>query len=167
MNELDENAELHFRTGLKGSLARFILARRAAGDPFDATVVLPCLVFLLSAHLVDTGRLGPWIVSAGLAIAASFAGCWIGICLGPRGVGRAMLRGILVGAFEGAGVVAIVNETVGQAEALRNAFILMWINSFLFSFASYVVGTASDILTVKEIDYQKGAPRRALIHTVI
>ena len=43
-NEQNDGSELHFRRGTRGKLARFILARHTAGDPFDATVVLPCVV---------------------------------------------------------------------------------------------------------------------------
>jgi hypothetical protein len=146
----NDGSELHFRTGVMGRLARFFVARRAVGDPFDATVVLPCLIFLSLVRLSDLGRVDVCVVIAGLVIPASIAGCWIGVCLGIRGQGRAMLRGILVGAFEGAASVALVKETVSQPEALRNTINLIYLNSLFFWFFAMLASTPSDIFVVTE-----------------
>lgn len=140
--------------------------RRAAGDPFDATVVLPCLVFLLLVRLNDLGRVGAWAVIAGLLIPACSAGCWLGVCLGGRALGRAMLRAILVGSFEGGGSVALMKETVHQPEALRYVFNLMYINFVLFFLFSMLGSLPSDILTQTEAEWRKIVARQALIHRI-
>ena len=58
MHKQTDDAEPHFKVGVAGRLARFFIARRAAGDPFDATLVLPCVIFLALARLNDLGRVG-------------------------------------------------------------------------------------------------------------
>jgi hypothetical protein len=162
-----DGSELHFRTGIRGGLARFFVARRMAGDSFDATVILPCLIFLLLVRLNDLGRVDAWTVVAGLVIPAGIAGCWIGVSLGGRALGRAMLRAILIGAFEGAASVALVKETVHQSEALINTFNLMYINFVVFFFFAMLASTPSDILTQTEAEWQKVVARQALIHRII
>src|SRR5215510_2970265 len=107
-------SDLHFRTGVKGRLARSIVARRAAGDPFDATVVLPCLIFLTVVWLNQLGRVDDLFVVPALVIPALLAGGWIGVCLGDRGFVRAWLRGMLVGAVEGAALTGLIKEAISQ-----------------------------------------------------
>ena len=114
-----DGSALHFKTGIKGWLARFFVARRAAGDPWDATVVLPCLIYLAFALLNDRGRVGVPAVIAALLIPACSAGCWMGFCLGDRGIGRGILRGLFVGALEAGAFAAITKSPVGQPEGLR------------------------------------------------
>jgi len=160
------SSDRHFQTGLSGLLARFFVARRAAGDPFDATVVLPCLIFVSLARLNDLGRADFRFVAVGLILPACMAGLWIGSSLGVRGIGRSMLRGILVGAFEGAAIVGIAKEGIAQAEALKNAFNLMYINFVFFWFFSLIVGITSDILIQTEQEWQSTAWRRTLAHKI-
>jgi hypothetical protein len=84
------------------------------------------------ARANDLGRVDDPFVWAGLLIPACLAGCWIGVCLGYRGVGRAMFRGILVGALEGAALIGLVKEAINQPEAIKWAVALMYLNSMLF-----------------------------------
>jgi hypothetical protein len=158
------NGVPHFRVGLAGWLARFFLARRAAGDPFDATLVLPCIIFLVLARLNDLGRVDARAVIAGLVIPASVAGFWIGAAYhGARGVGRAMLRSVLVGAIEGAAVLALVKEVINTPEALHNAFNLIFINFFFFWIFSTTSSTLSNVFTQSEQEWQTVVARRARI----
>ena len=39
--------DLHYKTGLMGRLAQFFVGRRAAGDPYDETLVLPALIVIV------------------------------------------------------------------------------------------------------------------------
>ena len=100
-----------------GRLARFFVARRMAGDPFDATVILPCLIFLSLVRLNDLGRVDDWAVVAGLVVPVSMAGCWLGLCLGGRALGRAMLRGIFVGSLEGGSICCFGRENRASARS--------------------------------------------------
>jgi hypothetical protein len=166
----DRGSDLHFRTGRRGRLARFFVARRAAGDPVDATIVLPCLIFLTLVWFVDTGRINvdqsviiPW----GLFIPAGLAGCWMGVCLGYRGIGRAMLRGILVGAFEGAAFPGLIKAAASQSDWLKLAVILMWANSLLFCTGAIFGSGPNDIFTQTEEEWQKSVPRRAFVRKII
>jgi hypothetical protein len=166
VSRLNTGSDLHFRTGVKGRLARFVVARRAAGDPFDATVVLPCLIFLTLVRLNELGRVDDPFVRAGLFIPACLAGCWMGVCLGYRGLGRAMLRGILVGAFEAAALTGLVKEAITQPKAIQWAVVLMYANAMVFWLGAFFAGGPCDILTVTEEKYQKAAPLRAKVRWI-
>jgi hypothetical protein len=84
--------DLHFQTGVLGRVARFVVRRRAAGDPFDATVVLPLLIFIILLRLNQLGQVDESFVFAGLAIPAVLAGAWMVIRLGsPEGPESARL----------------------------------------------------------------------------
>jgi hypothetical protein len=166
----DRGSDLHFRTGRRGKLARFFVARRAAGDPVDATIVLPCLIFLTLVWLVDTGRINVYqsvIFQCGLFIPAGLAGCWMGVCLGHRGIPRAMLRGILVGAFEGAAFPGLIKAAASQSDWLQLAVVLMWANSLWFWIGSMFSSGLSNIFTQTEEEWQKTVPRRAFISRII
>ena len=163
MNKQTNDAEPHFQVGVAGRLARFFIARRAAGDPFDATLVLPCAIFLVLARLNDLGRVDARAVIAGLVIPASIAGCCIGAALGSRGQGRAMLRAVLVGAIQGAASVAIVNEVISKPEGIRNALNLMYINFVFFWLFSLITAVLSDIFVQSEREWQIVLARRAKI----
>jgi hypothetical protein len=163
MDKQTDGAEPHFKVGVAGRLARFFIARRAAGDPFDATLVLPCAIFLVLARLNDLGRVDARAVIAGLVIPTSIAGFWIGAALGSRGQGRAMLRAVLVGAIEGAASVAIANEILSKPEAIKNALNLMYINLVFFWFFSMITARLSDIFVQSEREWQIVLARRAKI----
>jgi membrane protein DedA with SNARE-associated domain len=51
------------------------------------------MIFLGFALLNDRNYVGVPVVIAALVIPACWAGCWMGFCLGNRGVGRSILRG--------------------------------------------------------------------------
>jgi len=167
VSEQANGSELHFRTGVRGWLARLFVARRAAGDPGDTTVIAPCLIFLILVRLNDLGRVDVSVVIAGLLIPACLAGCWIGMCLGTRGQLRAMLRGFFVGALEGGASVVIVKEAVGQHEALTNTFNLMYLNFVCFWSFSMLASVPSDILTQTEDQWQIVLRRQKEILKVI
>jgi hypothetical protein len=163
MNAHTNGAEPYFRTGVAGWLARFFIARRAAGDPFDATLVLPCIIFLVLVRLNDLGRVDARAVITGLVIPASIAGCWIGAALGTRGQGRAMLRAVLVGGIEGAAYLPLVNEVIDKDTALRTAVNLIYINLALFWFFSLIASVMSEVLVQSEHQWQIVVARRARI----
>jgi hypothetical protein len=146
---------MHFKTGKKGKLARFFAKMHAARDPFDETVVLPSLIFLFLLKLYELGRINAWAFGAGLIIPASLAGLWIGSCLGDRGIFRAALRGVLVGAIEGAGFAAIVKETITQSGALQSGLNLIYINVVFFWLFSAIGASVSNIATLSEEDWQR------------
>jgi len=155
------DVNLHFKTGKKGKLARFFAKIRAARDPFDETVVIPCLIFLWFLRLYELGRINAWAFGAGLIIPASLAGLWIGSCLGDRGIFRAALRGVIVGAIEGAGFAAIAKETLTQSGALQSGLNLIYMNVVFFWFFSAIGALASNIATLSEEDWQRWFARRA------
>lgn len=158
---IDDN--LHFKTGKRGKLARFFAKTRAARDPIDQTVILPPLIFLSLEALYDSGRVNVWGVLASLIIPASVAGLSIGACLGERGIFVAMLRGLLVGAIEGAVSVGILKQAFTQHEALQYTANLMYINLFIFWFSSLIGAFASSAVAISEQDWQKAAARRAFL----
>jgi hypothetical protein len=161
MDAHTNGAEPHFRTGVAGWLAQFFIARRAAGDPFDATLVLPCIIFLVLVRLNDLGRVDARAVIVGLVIPASIAGCWIGAALGSRGQGRAMLRAVLVGGIEGAAYLPLVNEVIDKHTALRTALNLIYVNFAIFWFFSLITSALSDVLVQSEHEWQIVVARRA------
>jgi hypothetical protein len=158
--------KLHFKTGKMGQLARFFAKRRAARDPIDETVILPPLIFLLIERLYDLGRINAWGLLASLIIPASFAGFWIGACLGERGTFVAVLRGFLVGGIAGAASVGILKQTLTQREALQYTVNLMYLNVFCFWFFSIISSAMSGIATVSEKDWQNGVVRRDYVKRV-
>ena len=91
----------------------------------------------------------------------------MGFCLGDRGIGRGILRGFFVGALEAGASVAIVKSPVGQHEALRNTFNLMYINYTCFWFLATLASTPSEILIQTEEQWRVGVLRRATIHRLI
>jgi len=160
-------SDLHFRTGVTGRLARFIVARRAAGDPFDATVVLPCLIFLTVVWLNQLGRVDDLFVVPALVIPALLAGGWIGVCLGDRGFVRAWLRGMLVGAFEGAALTGLIKEAISQPKAISWVAGFMLLNALMFLLGLFLIGPLSDIFITTEEQWQSAAPIRAKIHQIV
>ena len=99
--------DLHYKVGLMGRLARFFIWRRAAGDPYDETLVLPALIVIMMMRLNTLGRLDDWTVAAAVLAAPALAGAWLGASLGPSGSVRAVLRGISVGAIVAAGYALV------------------------------------------------------------
>jgi hypothetical protein len=126
--------ELHFKTGLLGLLGRCFLRLRAAGDPLEQTLVLPPLIWLIFVWLNELGHVGIWVAYPALILPASIAGIWLGTSLGVAALSRIVLRGLLVGAIEGAGSVALTNETLDKPHALRAIVQLILINFFFYWF---------------------------------
>jgi hypothetical protein len=156
--------DLHFQTGVPGRVARFVVRCRAAEDPFDATAVLPLLIFIALLRLNELGRVNESIVFAGMVIPAVLAGAWMVIRLGSRGYGRAMLRGAFVGLLQAMALAIFVKEA--QSKAIEWAGLLMWLNFTYFWIGAHLLGSPFDTLTVTEADWQKAAPLRAKIEQI-
>jgi hypothetical protein len=159
--------ELHFKTGLLGLLGRCFLRLRAGGDPLEQTLVLPPLIWLIFVRLNELGHVGIWVGYPALIRAASIAGIWLGASLGVAALFRIMLRGVLVGAIEGAGSVALTNETLNKPDALHVIVQLIFINFFLYWFWGTLGGTIQGFAMASEAQWRASAPRRALISKVL
>ena len=159
-------SDLHFRTGVLGLVARFVVRRRAAGDPVDATIVLPCLIFVVMMSLLEHGRVDESFVWAGLYIPAFLSGGWMVIRLGYRGLGRAMLRCILVGALQAMALTIFTKEALSQPKAIEWALVLMYLNFASFWLGAHFIGSPLDTLTVTEEQWQKAAPLLAKINQI-
>ena len=88
------------------------------------------------------------------------------IRLGSHGFGRAMVRGVLVGALEAIALTVFIIEALSQPKAIELAVYLMFINFTFFWMGAHLIGSLFDILTVTEEQYQKAAPLRAKIHWI-
>jgi hypothetical protein len=119
------------------------------------------MIFLGFALLNDRNYVGVPVVIAALVIPACWAGCWMGFCLGNRGVGRSILRGFFVGALEAGASIAVAKSVVKQPEALRDAFNLMYTNFICFWSFSTLASSPSEILTQTEDQWQTGSFRRS------
>jgi hypothetical protein len=86
----------------------------------------------------------------------------MGIHLGMASQFRAVLRGILVGAFEGAGYAAL-NETLDRQHALSVGFGLVYINLVLFWFGHLTMSVFCDIALISEARWQTGTLRREFL----
>lgn len=153
--------ELHYNTGLMGRLARFFAGRRAVGDPYDETLVLPALIVIMVMRLNTLGRLDDWTVAATVLATATLAGAWLGASLGPRPRGhlRAILRGISVGVIEAAGIVLVYGSKFPvTANTIAN---IVLINLYLFWLAFVIVASLQDIALITEKEWQEGRARRA------
>jgi hypothetical protein len=165
--QADVVEELHFKTGLFGLLGRGFLRLRAAGDPLEQTLVLPPLIWLIFVGLNELGHVGIWVGYPALILPASIAGIWLGASLGIAALFRIMLRGVLVGAIEGAGSVALTNETLDKPHALRAIVQLIFINFFFYSWGGMLGGTIQSFAMASHAQWRASAPRRALIFKVL
>lgn len=165
--QADVVEELQFKTGLFGLLGRCFLRLRAAGDPLEQTLVLPPLIWLIFVRLNELGHVGIWVGYAALILPASIAGIWLGASLGIAALFRIMLRGVLVGAIEGAGSVALTNETLDKPHALRAIVQLMYINFFFYSWGGMLSGTIQSFAMASHAQWRASAPGRALIFKVL
>jgi hypothetical protein len=151
--------DLHYKTGLMGRLARFFVWRRAAGDPYDETLVLPAFIAIMVMRLNTLGRLDDWTVAVAVLAAPAFAGAWLGASLGPRGHFRAILRGISVGAIVAAGAALVYGSKVSAtANDISNLII---VNLYLFWLAFMIVGSVQGVALITEKEWQEGRARRA------
>jgi hypothetical protein len=158
--------DLHFKTGKMGRLARFFARKRAAGDPYDETVVLPALIVIAVMRLNDLKRLDDWTVVAAVVLTAVWSGAWLGAALGFTAPFRVMLRGFSVGVIEAAAYAAI-QEKVTRSEAFHLMYQLTYLNFVLFWFPYQFVAMLQGIATVSEEQWHEGVPRRAWLHKVI
>jgi hypothetical protein len=158
--------DLHFKSGKMGRLARFFARRRAAGDPYDETLVLPALIVISVMRLNDLKRLDDWTVPAALIITGVTAGAWLGASLGVAGGIRVMLRSVLVGIFEAAGY-AVLNGEIDRHQGYLIAVELIYGNFIFFWLTHQLVYPVRDIALISEREWQETSPRRAMVHKVI
>ena len=140
---------LHFRTGIMGWLARIFARMRAAGDPYDQTLVLPALITIIMMNLNHVKGFPDWTVSAAIVGTACMSGAWLGASLGLAGGFRAMLRSISVGAIETAIAFLIYGDKVGERPAIV-AYQLIFLNFFFFWIIHHIVGALRDIALTTE-----------------
>lgn len=157
--------ELHFKTGLMGRMARFFAARRALGDPYEETLILPAAFVIAFMRLNDLKRVDALSLIVVLLVAGLGAGVWLGACLGMSGNFRALLRGLSAGAIEAAGYTAL-NDTLDRHQALTIASELIYINMVLVWFGHFLMATVRDIALIYEPEWQRGVPRRKWIYKV-
>jgi hypothetical protein len=151
--------DLHYKTGLMGRLARFFVGRRAAGDPYDETFVLPALIVIMVMRLNTLGRFDDWTVVAAVLATAALAGAWLAASLGPRGHFRAMLRGISVGVIEAAGFALVYGGKIPiTASGIANIIV---VTLYLFWMAFMVVASIQGVAVTTEKEWQEGRARRA------
>jgi hypothetical protein len=145
-----------------GWLARIFARRRAAGDPYDQTLVLPALITIIIMNLNHVKGFPDWTVSAAIVGTACMSGAWLGASLGLAGGFRAMLRSISVGAIETAIAFLIYGEKVGERPAIV-AYQLIFLNFVFFWIIHHFVGVLRDIALTTERQWQGAAPRRAFV----
>jgi hypothetical protein len=152
--------DLHFRTGIMGWLALIFARMRAAGDPYDQTLVLPALITIIIMNLNHVKGFPDWTVAAAIAGTAFMSGAWLGASLGTAGGFRAMLRSISVGAIETAIAFLIYGNFERPAIA---AYQLIFLNFFVFWIIHHFVGVLRDTALTTEREWQATIPRRAFI----
>jgi hypothetical protein len=143
--------DLHFKTGGWGCLARFFVQRRAAGDPYDETLILPSLIVLIVMQLSRTGRVGDWAVVAAIMVMGTVAAAWLTASIGMKF--RVVLRGISVGALQAAAYALVCGPTSPMTG--RDIFNIIYINYTTFFFISIVVGILRDIGLSTEKEWQQ------------
>lgn len=147
-----------------GWLARIFARMRAAGDPYDQTLVLPALITIIIMNLNHVKGFPDWTVAAAIVGTALMAGAWLGASLGAAGGFRAMLRSISVGAIETAIAFLIYGKFERPAVA---AYQLIFLNFFFFWIIYYFVGVLRDIALTTEREWQATIPRRAFIDRLV
>jgi len=143
--------DLHFKTGGWGCLARFFVHRRAGGDPYDETLILPSLIVVIVMQLSRTGRVGDWAVVAAMMVMGTVAAAWLTASIGMRF--RVVLRGISVGAIQAAAYALVYGPTSPMTG--RDIFNIIFVNYTIFFFISMVVGILRDISLTTEKEWQQ------------
>jgi hypothetical protein len=143
--------DLHFKTGGWGCLARFFVQRRAAGDPYDETLILPSLIVLIVMQLSRTGRVGDWAVVAAMMVMGTIAAAWLTASIGMRF--RVVLRGISVGAIQAAAYALVYGPTSPMTG--RDIFNIILVNYTIFFFIATAVGLLRDISLTTEKEWQQ------------
>lgn len=163
------NDDLHFKTGLWGWLARFFVRLRAAGDPYDETLVLPALIVIITMKLHDLNRLDAWAVAAAMMGTAIIAGAWLGAYLNPRSgfrfVLRMYLRAISAGAIESAGYALVYAGTFKFSSSVAANIILL--NMMMYWFGGIAASIVHHHAVITETEWQTGRARLALLRNVI
>jgi hypothetical protein len=143
--------DLHFKTGRWGWLARFFVQRRAAGDPYDESLVVPSLIVLMVMQLSRMGRVGDWAVVAAVMVTGTIAAAWLTAAIGMRF--RVVLRGISVGAIQAASYALVYGSTFPITG--KEIFNFIFVNYTIFFFVSVVVGTIRNISFTTEKEWQQ------------
>jgi hypothetical protein len=160
--------DLHFKTGLWGSLARFFVRLRAAGDPYDETLVLPALIVIITMKLNDSNRLEAWIVAAAIIVTGIAAGARLGASPNYRTFGfqlRIFLRAISAGAIESAGFALVYAGKFTYSSAIAANLVL--INIWMYWLAAIIVSIIHDNAVITETEWQAGRARLALLRKFI
>jgi hypothetical protein len=157
--------DLHFKTGRMGRLARFFVRLRAAGDPLDETIILPALIVVTTMRLNDLDRLDAWTVAAAVVATGIMAGAWLGASLGAKGIFRAVLRSISVGAIESAGYALIYAGKFNFSSAVAGNFILL--NLLMYLYASLLAAQVRSVAITTEKDWQGSRARLAPLYKLI
>ena len=143
--------DLHFKTGGWGCLARFFVQRRAAGDPYDETLILPSLIVLIVMQLSRPGRVGDWAIAAAMMVTGTIAAAWLTASIGMRF--RVVLRGISVGAIQAAAYALVYGPTSPMTG--RDIFNFIFVNYTIFFFISMVVGFLRGISLTTDKEWQQ------------
>jgi hypothetical protein len=144
--------DLHFRTGVWGCLARFFVQRRAAGDPYDETLVLPSLIVLIVMQLSRTGRVGDWAVVAAMVVTGTIAAAWLTASIDAKF--RVVLRGISVGAIQAAASALVYGST--SPITGKEIFDIIFVNYAIFFFVSIWISLIRDISLTTEKQWREG-----------
>lgn len=159
------DGDLHYQTGKMGKVARFYVARRAGGDPYEETVILPALIITASLQLYGVKHFADWILFGVFVIADVGAGVWAGVCLGYFKLLKIVLRVVSVSILEAA-LLSALNDDMSRSEAVKTAVTLWGINLSLFVFGHVIGSTFGGIALVTEKQWQVGVLRRAKMYKV-
>ena len=157
--------DLHYKTGKMGRMARFFAARRASGDPYEETVVLPAMIVISALQLYDFHLITDWLLITVFLATNIGAGMWLGACLGLPGTVRVVLRSISVGAIEAA-LLTGLNDKLDRHQALFLALQLIGINLPLFWVGHIYVSSLREFTLISEAQWHKTAPSRRWIYSV-
>jgi len=158
----------HFKTGRWGRLARFFVRQRAAGDPYEETLVLPALIVIITMKLNDLNWLDAWTVVAAVMVTGIMAGAWIAASLDPRTlrlVLRIFLRAISAGAIESAGYALVYAGKFKFSSAVAANFII--VNLMMYWISAIVVSIIHDYAVITETEWQAQRARLALLRNFI
>ena len=157
--------DLHYKTGKMGRVARFFVARRAGGDPYEETVILPALIIAASLQLYEVKHFADWILFAVFVVTNVGAGVWTAICLGPFKLLRVTLRIVSISILEVA-LLSALNDNMTRSEAVKLAVTLWGINTALFLYG-HTIGSAFGVIALTtEKQWQVGVLRRAKMYRV-
>lgn len=144
--------DLHFKTGRWGWLARCFVRLRAAGDPYDETLILPALIVIITMKLNDLNWLDAWTVAVTVIATGIMAGAWLGASFGHREpfrlFSRIILRAISAGAIESAGYALVYAGKFKFSPAVAANLIML--NLMMYYLSGLVVSTIHDHAAITE-----------------